>query len=128
VEPEDALLALAIGFTIITIAVPVLFIVGLSLVDVIFRQDIGFSKLVWLGAFMALPGLGIALYWLFRPKDFDPLNEPRPFEPQLPRYREAAASAPVAVAAAAPAGMLTPALQGGADPEEPDDGREDSAA
>jgi len=128
VDLEDALLALALGFAFILIAGPIIGVMLLSLVDVLGREDIGLSKLVWLGVIFAVPLMGMAVYWLFRPKDFDPLNEQKPAVPSLPSARRLGgpqvtyAAAPAAAAATPSAPRtLTPALEGGADPEDDDD-------
>lgn len=120
---ENVLIALAFGFVFWLVVVPVLAVIGLSLVDILARRDIGISKLVWLGLVLLAPVIGMLLYWLLRPKDFDPWTGPR-LEPVRIRY----APEPV-LATAAPASWerprvaprMTPALQGGSDPEPVDD-------
>jgi hypothetical protein len=114
----DWLIALIFGFVAILVGVPLLALLFLSVFDVLARLDIGISKLVWLGVVLMIPVAGALLYWLLRPKDFDPYEES-----ERPTYLVAATPSPAfpetrqaQPAMAAPARM-TPALQGGADPE-----------
>jgi hypothetical protein len=120
----DWLIALIFGFVVILVGLPVLAGLGISLVDVLARLDIGVSRLVWLGVILVIPLAGMGLYWLFRPKDFDPLHETeRPNflmggpSVAYPDWILTAPPQPVV----ASAGRMTPALQGGADPEPEDE-------
>jgi len=107
------LLAILAAYVFLLVTVPLIAVLLVTIVDVIARQDIGFSKLGWAGAVLMVPLGGLLLYWLLRPKDFDPWQEPKR-EPRLLRPpAEALVSAPVS--AFAP--RMTPALQGGSDPE-----------
>jgi hypothetical protein len=72
---ENAIIALTFGFLIILIVLPILALTILTVLDAIFRVDIDISKFVWLGLVMFVPFAGMLLYWLFRPKDFNPLLE-----------------------------------------------------
>ena len=87
------------------------------------------DNLVWLGVILVIPLAGMGLYWLFRPKDFDPLHETeRPTflmggpSVEYPDWILTRPPQPVA----ASGGRMTPALQGGADPE-PEDESEPAA-
>jgi hypothetical protein len=100
------------------VVLPIIMLILLSAFDIVARVDTGISKLFWLLALLMLPGLGLFLYWLFRPKDFQPLVETR--DEALPvstlrQDRRLLASCPAPAAGATP--RLTPALQGGADAE-----------
>ena len=74
---SDVLLSLALGFFVILVIVPIVGVVLLTLFDAIFREDIGISRLFWLAAILFIPLGGMLLYWLARPKDFNPLIETR---------------------------------------------------
>jgi hypothetical protein len=119
VDLQDAWIALAFGFFIILIVVPIILLTLLSVVDLFARVDIGWSRVVWISLLLFVPLLGLALYWSVRPRDYNPYDEPRP-DPVLLGFRsyefaEAAAGAPPPRSMAQP--RMTPALQGGADPE-----------
>jgi hypothetical protein len=119
----DWLIALSFGFLFIFIGVPIIAMIGLSIFDVLARRDIGVSRLVWLFVVLALPVLGSLIYWLFRPKDFDPLHET---ERQTILIGYPMNTVPLIVTEdriEAPVGappIMRPALQGGADPEPED--------
>ena len=38
-----------------------------SAIDIFHREDLGIGKLVWLLVILALPLIGVAIYWLSRP-------------------------------------------------------------
>jgi hypothetical protein len=108
------ILAILAAYIFLLIAVPLIAVLIITVTDVIARQDIGFSRLVWAGVVLMVPLGGLLLYWLLRPKDFDPWQEPKPQRRVLaPREEPVLAASPVA--AFSP--RMTPALQGGADPE-----------
>jgi hypothetical protein len=122
VDLQDALIALAFGFFVILIVVPIVALTLLSLVDVFARIDIGASKAVWAGLLLFVPLLGLAMYWLVRPRDYNPYDEGRR-ELVLLGYRSYEfAEGPVSAVPSRPMAQprMTPALQGGADPEPAD--------
>jgi len=86
----DALIALAFGAFTIFVALPIAAVVLLTLLDICFRQDIGFSRLVWMPIVLFVPVGGLLMYWLLRPKDFDPLTEVREASTYAPSLRYAA--------------------------------------
>jgi len=71
---EFALSFLAVSVILIVALLP-LAVFAWTLFDVIFRVDIGVSKLFWLGLVLMLPVAGLVAYWLLRPKRYDPLYE-----------------------------------------------------
>ena len=79
---SEALIALAFGFFVILVVIPLLGLFLFTILDPLWRVDIGVSKLVWLGLILLAPPLGIPIYWLLRPKDFNPWEERRR-EPSL---------------------------------------------
>jgi hypothetical protein len=80
---SNTLIALAIGFVFVLVVLPILVAIILAALDALFRVDIGFSKLVWLGLILLVPVGGMLLYWLFRPNDYNPLLEEGPMEPSI---------------------------------------------
>jgi hypothetical protein len=67
-----AAIALAFASIVLFVILPGAVLTLLSLVDVLFRVDIGLSKLLWVPLLM-IPGLGLAMYWLARPTEYQPL-------------------------------------------------------
>jgi hypothetical protein len=115
---SDAAIALAIGFFLVLVVLPIILLALFTAFDILARVDTGISKLFWLMFVLMVPGLGLVLYWLFRPKDFQPLLETREQAMPVATYRQDQAMR--AVSGARPQGApprLTPALQGGADAE-----------
>ena len=72
---RDAIFALAVWSVVLVIMVPILGVFLLTLLDALFRVDIGFSKLTWTALVLLLPVAGVLLYWILRPKRFNPLLE-----------------------------------------------------
>jgi hypothetical protein len=105
------MLALLVAYVFLFLALPLIALFFVTVMDIVGRQDIGFSKLIWVLAVLGIPLAGLLLYWLLRPKDFDPWQEPRPerrlMQPAEERLMPAASVSP----------RMMPALQGGADPE-----------
>jgi hypothetical protein len=114
------MIALAFGFFVILFVLPALALFLFTALDVLWRIDIGASKFFWLPLVLFVPVGGMLIYWLFRPKDFNPwLEKSSPFKSS--RRASRFEPAPVSLGAREPAGItatgLRPALQGGADPE-----------
>jgi len=65
-------IALAFAVFLLFVVVPVAGATLLSLLDLLLRVDIGVSKLLWAPVLM-IPGLGLAMYWLVRPTQYQPL-------------------------------------------------------
>jgi hypothetical protein len=65
-------ISLAFGLFLLFVVLPVVGLTVLSLLDVLFRVDIGTSKLLWAPVLM-LQGVGLAMYWLLRPTEYQPL-------------------------------------------------------
>jgi hypothetical protein len=80
---SNALIALIIGFVFVLVVLPILVGIILAALDAIFRVDIGWGKLVWLTIILLVPVAGMLVYWLFRPRDYNPLAEEGPMEPSL---------------------------------------------
>jgi hypothetical protein len=126
---SEALIALAVGFFILLVVVPILTIILLTFLDILSRIDIGFSKLVWLATVLFLPVFGLLAYWLLRPKSFNPWEEKEPlgtFVIVPGQYAEGrvpvgAAAAPTPVPAGSGAARLAVVPESGADPQ-PEDG------
>ena len=68
---EEAIVALSFGFFFILIVIPLVMVFLATVLDILWRQDIGMSKLLWLGAAVLIPIFGVLYYWLVRPKGFD---------------------------------------------------------
>jgi hypothetical protein len=116
------MIALAFGFFFILVVVPLIVLTLMSMVDEMARQDKDVSKAVWLGLLLFVPLFGLAMYWLQRPTSYDPYAEPAT-QPFRAFHRYEYAEAPAGAAAARPVAQprMTPALQGGADPEPAED-------
>jgi hypothetical protein len=68
----DVLIALAFGVVFWFAIVPLLILIVFSLLDVVWRQDLGgFGKAIWVTIQLAVPGLGLFAYWLLRPKTLE---------------------------------------------------------
>ncbi len=58
----------------ITLLIPFMFLWGFTLVDVFVRKDIHyFAKFLWVMAILFLPIVGVIVYFIARPKDYDSL-------------------------------------------------------
>ena len=69
---SDALVALTFGLVFWFVLFPLAVVFVFALLDVLWREHIANGKLGWALVVLALPGLAVLFYWLFRPKDFDP--------------------------------------------------------
>jgi hypothetical protein len=88
---ESIAVALLIGLIFIVVVVPVVCVFLFTLFDVFARIDTGvINKFFWAGVVLLMPLLGLLLYWLFRPKRFNPW-----LEKEEPRYSLAYATASV---------------------------------
>ena len=72
---DEAIIALGFGFFFILVVIPMIMVLLGSVLDILWRQDIGVSKLFWLGAVMFIPIAGLLYYWLVRPKGIDLYTE-----------------------------------------------------
>jgi hypothetical protein len=123
----DALIALAVGLIFLLVIIPLLAGFVFTLLDVLWRIDIGLSKVLWLSLVLLIPGVGALIYWLFRPKDFNPWTEKQREGSFIVLPASSAHVAQPAVderrrpAELRPALRMNPALQGGADPEPSND-------
>jgi hypothetical protein len=68
-------ISLAFGMFMLFVVLPIIAAQLISLLDIGFRIDIGASKLVWAALVLFLPIIGTLLYWMIRPKDYEPLLE-----------------------------------------------------
>ena len=79
---ESIAVSLLIGLFFVFIVVPVLCVYLFTLFDVFARIDNGvINKFFWAGVVLLMPLMGLLLYWLFRPKRFNPW-----LEKEEPRY------------------------------------------
>ena len=66
------LVAAGFALVVLVVVLPIIGFVAFSFLDVLAREDIGsWSKIFWLMMLMGVPGLGLLVYWLFRPKTWD---------------------------------------------------------
>jgi hypothetical protein len=68
-------ISLAFGLFVVFVVLPIIAAQLISLLDIGFRIDIHGSKLVWAALVLFLPILGTLLYWMIRPRDYEPLLE-----------------------------------------------------
>ena len=54
-----------------TLVIPLMFLWGFTLVDLFRRKDIGWSKAPWALLILFLPVIGVIVYFIARPKDYD---------------------------------------------------------
>ena len=88
---ESIAVSLLIGLFFVFVVVPVICVFLFSLFDVFARIDNGvINKFFWAGMVLLMPLMGLLLYWLFRPKRFNPW-----LEKEEPRYSLSYASASV---------------------------------
>ena len=79
---ESIGVSLLIGLFFIVVVVPVVGVFLFTLFDVFARIDNGvINKFFWAGVVLMVPLMGLLLYWLFRPKRFNPW-----LEKEEPRY------------------------------------------
>lgn len=119
-EITDALIAIGFGVFVLAVVVPLIGVMLLSVLDVAFRQDIGFSRLVWLLMVLLVPVGGVLMYWLLRPKDFDPLRETggEPAYYAFPTYAAARSGRAVPAIAETPTPIQAPAAIATQEPPE----------
>jgi hypothetical protein len=102
------LISLAVGIVFLITVIPFVAVMLLTLGDIVFRVDTGISKLFWIAAVLFVPIGGMLLYWLFRPKRFDPLHEKEEFYASWTYHTPAATSRPALRALPAQAGPPAP--------------------
>jgi hypothetical protein len=84
-------ISLLFGLFFVFVVVPILCVFLFTLFDVFARIDNGvINKFFWAGVVLLVPLMGLLLYWLFRPKRFNPW-----FEKEEPRYSLSYATASV---------------------------------
>jgi hypothetical protein len=54
-----------------TLIIPMMFLWGFTLVDIFRRRDIGWSKVLWVMLVLFVPIIGVIVYFIARPKDYD---------------------------------------------------------
>jgi hypothetical protein len=75
---DDAVIALAFGVFVLVVVLPLVAVLLFTVLDLLARRDIGWRKLLWLPIALGIPVFGPPLYWLFRPKNFDPWQDTEP--------------------------------------------------
>jgi len=85
------------------VVIPIVGIVLWTAFDIVFRVDILWSKLFWAAVVLAVPVAGLLIYWMTRPKRYDPLYEKGDYyEPVQRRRRLATATQVTATEVALP--------------------------
>jgi hypothetical protein len=80
------------GFIAILFYIPFLFLWGFTLVDVFMRKDLhAWSKMLWALFVLFVPLIGVLVYFISRPKEYDTFDSTAPYAYGAPGYQPAVA-------------------------------------